>query len=83
MNDIGRDKLTLLAVKILEGLFYWNTTSGYHNFVKGVWVLGIQFCLFWFCAYDYCVWTFYFERTWISRNTTEELLYCIWSESLK
>lgn len=49
MNEIGRDKLTLLAVKILEGLFYWNTTSGYHNFVKGVWVLGIQFGLFWFC----------------------------------
>lgn len=39
----GRDKLTILAVKILEGLFHWITTSGYHNSVKGVWVLGIQF----------------------------------------
>lgn len=51
-------KLTLLAVKILEGLFFWNTTSGYHNVVKGVWVLGIQLGLFWFCACDYYVLNF-------------------------
>lgn len=41
MNEIGRDKLIFLVVKIFEGFFYWNIIFGYYNFVKGVWVLGI------------------------------------------